>query len=134
MNNKELLAKITDILRPYTSMMLISMAAMVVVGGFNGLQAYMVKPLLDENFYQHNARMLNLLPLGLLLVFFVKGVFYFLYSFLLEKDGQFVLIDSGDIEHRAALTKLLRQYGVKEFVRTGTVGILRGSKNVSGGK
>ena len=78
MNNKELLAKITAILRPYTSMMLISMAAMVVVGGFNGLQAYMVKPLLDEIFYKHNAHMLNLLPLGLLLVFFVKGVFYFL--------------------------------------------------------
>ena len=93
MNNKELLAKITDILRPYTSMMLISMAAMVVVGGFNGLQAYMVKPLLDEIFYQHNARMLNLLPLGLLLVFFVKGVFYFLYSFLLEKVGQSVIRD-----------------------------------------
>lgn len=36
-------------------------------------------------------------------------------SFLLEKDGQFVLIDSGDIEHRAALTKLLRQYGVREI-------------------
>ncbi len=93
MNNKELLAKITAILRPYTSMMLISMAAMVVVGGFNGLQAYMVKPLLDEIFYQHNARMLNLLPLGLLLVFFVKGVFYFLYSFLLEKVGQSVIRD-----------------------------------------
>ena len=33
-----------------------------------------------------------------------------------------------------ALEKLLRQYGVKEFVRTGTVGILRGSKNVTVGK
>lgn len=33
-----------------------------------------------------------------------------------------------------ALERLLRQYGVKEFVRTGTVGILRGSKNVTVGK
>ncbi|AGB02712.1 acetolactate synthase small subunit [Methanoregula formicica] len=33
-----------------------------------------------------------------------------------------------------AMEKLLRQYGVKEFVRTGTVGILRGTKNVAGGK
>ncbi len=93
MNNKELLAKITAILKPYSNLMLISMAAMVVVGGFNALQAYMVKPLLDEIFYKHNARMLNLLPLGLLLVFFVKGVFYFLYSFLLEKVGQSVIRD-----------------------------------------
>jgi len=40
----------------------------------------------------------------------------------------------GETEKIEALEKLLRQYGVKEFVRTGTVGILRGSKIVSGGK
>lgn len=40
----------------------------------------------------------------------------------------------GETEKIEALEKLLRQYGVKEFVRTGTVGILRGSKTVSGGK
>lgn len=36
-------------------------------------------------------------------------------SFLLEKGGKFVLIDSGDIEHRETLTKLLQRYGVKEI-------------------
>jgi acetolactate synthase I/III small subunit len=40
----------------------------------------------------------------------------------------------GETEKIEALEKLLRQYGVKEFVRTGTVGVLRGSKTVSGGK
>jgi len=40
----------------------------------------------------------------------------------------------GDTEKIDALEKLLRQYGIKEFVRTGTVGILRGSKTVSSSK
>ena len=40
----------------------------------------------------------------------------------------------GDTEKIEALEKLLRQYGVKEFVRTGTIGILRGSKTVTSGK
>jgi acetolactate synthase I/III small subunit len=40
----------------------------------------------------------------------------------------------GDTDKIEALEALLRQYGVKEFVRTGTIGILRGSKTVSGGK
>ena len=40
----------------------------------------------------------------------------------------------GDTDKIEALVTLLRQYGVKEFVRTGTIGILRGSKMVSGGK
>ena len=36
-------------------------------------------------------------------------------SFLLEKDGKFVLIDAGDVEHREAITQLLRKYKVKEL-------------------
>lgn len=36
-------------------------------------------------------------------------------AFLLEKDGKFVLIDSGDVEHREALTRLLQKYKVKEL-------------------
>jgi len=40
----------------------------------------------------------------------------------------------GDTEKIVALETLLRQYGVKEFVRTGTIGILRGSKTVTSGK
>lgn len=40
----------------------------------------------------------------------------------------------GDTDKIGAIEALLRQYGVKEFVRTGTIGILRGSKTVSGGK
>ena len=34
-------------------------------------------------------------------------------SFLLEKDGKFVLIDAGDIEHRDAMVALLKKYHVK---------------------
>jgi len=40
----------------------------------------------------------------------------------------------GDTEKIDAMETLLRQYGIKEFVRTGTVGILRGSKGVPGAK
>jgi len=40
----------------------------------------------------------------------------------------------GDTDKIDALEKLLRQYGVKEFVRTGTIGILRGTKTVTSSK
>ncbi len=93
MNKNEIYSRLHVILKPYTPQLLISMAAMVFVGGFNGLQAYMVKPLLDEIFYKHDQRMLYLLPLGLLLVFLVKGIFYFIYSYLLEKVGQSIIRD-----------------------------------------
>ncbi len=40
----------------------------------------------------------------------------------------------GDTEKIDAMETLLRQYGIKEFVRTGTVGILRGTRGSAGGK
>lgn len=93
MNNKEIATRLLEVLRPYRAQLLVAMVGMIIMGGLNALQAYMVKPLLDEIFINHNERMLKLLPLGLLLVFLGKGSFYFMYSYLLEKTGQSVIRD-----------------------------------------
>ncbi|HII75894.1 MAG TPA: acetolactate synthase small subunit [Methanolinea sp.] len=45
-----------------------------------------------------------------------------------------VLSVAGDTEKIDALEKLLRQYGVKELVRTGKIAILRGAKTVKSSK
>jgi acetolactate synthase-1/3 small subunit len=45
-----------------------------------------------------------------------------------------ILQITGDTEKIDALEKLLRQFGVKELVRTGRIGILRGTKMVKGEK
>jgi acetolactate synthase-1/3 small subunit len=45
-----------------------------------------------------------------------------------------VLQITGNTEKIDALETLLRQYGVKELVRTGKIGILRGYKTVKSGK
>lgn len=71
----------------------IAMIAMIAVGGFNALQAYLVKPLLDEIFIKKDATFLDILPLILISVFFIKGIFYFLYSYFLEMVGQCVIRD-----------------------------------------
>jgi subfamily B ATP-binding cassette protein MsbA len=93
MKNKELVAQLLMVLRPYRRKLMLAMIGMVIVGGFNALQAYMVKPLLDEIFFQRDGRLLHILPLALLGVFLIKGLFYFLYSYLLEMVGQSVIRD-----------------------------------------
>jgi acetolactate synthase-1/3 small subunit len=45
-----------------------------------------------------------------------------------------VLQITGNTEKIDALETLLRQYGLKELVRTGKIGMLRGSKTVKSGK
>ncbi len=47
---------------------------------------------------------------------------------------RFVLSVAGDTEKIDALEKLLRQYGVRELVRTGRIAILRGTKIVKSAK
>ena len=93
MDNKTLFVKLQTVLRPYHTKLLLAMGGMIAVGGFNALQAYMVKPLLDEIFVNHDARLLHLLPLGLIAIFLVKGLFFFMYSYLLEMVGQCVIRD-----------------------------------------
>jgi subfamily B ATP-binding cassette protein MsbA len=93
MTNKIILNRLFNVLQPYRKKLTISMLAMIVVAGFNAAQAYMVKPLLDEIFLHKKEEWLVLLPLALLAVFFIKGIFYFLYSYLLEWIGQCVIKD-----------------------------------------
>jgi subfamily B ATP-binding cassette protein MsbA len=93
MTNKTILARLYKTLQPYNKKLLIAMLAMIIVAAFNAAQAYMVKPLLDKIFYAKNEEWLVILPLALLAVFLVKGIFYFLYSYLLEWVGQCVIKD-----------------------------------------
>lgn len=69
------------------------MIGMVIVAATTGVQAYLVKDLLDKIFMEKNEFFLNLLPLILILVFFIKGLADFIYSFLLEMVGQTVIRD-----------------------------------------
>ncbi len=93
MTNREIITRLTRVLAPYRGKLILAMVGMVIVAGFNAAQAYMVKPLLDEIFVNKDKVLLNILPLALLAVFLVKGVFYFIYSYLLEWVGQCVIRD-----------------------------------------
>ncbi|MCF6290847.1 MAG: lipid A export permease/ATP-binding protein MsbA [Desulfobacterales bacterium] len=93
MNNKELLKRLYSFILPYRARLLLAMVSMVLVAGTSAAQAYLVKPLLDEIFVNKNSLMLNLLPIALILVFLVKGVFYYLYSVTLDTVGQSIIRD-----------------------------------------
>jgi len=73
------------------------MVCMVIVASMGGAQAYMVKPLLDEIFFKQDRTMLMLVPLAIMGIFLVKGVFYYTYNYLLEKVGQSVIRDLRNI-------------------------------------
>ena len=94
MTNTMILTRLYNVLQPYRRKLFVSMLAMIIVAAFNAAQAYMVKPLLDKIFFYENSETwLVILPVALLLIFFIKGIFYFIYSYLLEWIGQCVIKD-----------------------------------------
>lgn len=93
MTNKEVIKRIYWLIKPHRSRLLIAMLSMVCVSALSSSQAYLVKPLLDEIFFKKDYAMLNILPLALILVFLAKGIFYYSYSYLIERTGHRVIMD-----------------------------------------
>jgi ATP-binding cassette, subfamily B, bacterial MsbA len=93
MSNKEILLRLFSFLRPYRGKLIVSMIAMVFVALLTGVQTYMVKDLLDKIFIDKNAFYLYTLTIAVVVVFGVKGIFYYTYNFLLERVGLSVIMD-----------------------------------------
>ncbi|PID72779.1 MAG: ABC transporter permease [Desulfobulbus propionicus] len=96
MTTKNIFLNLYKVVKPYRGKLAIAMIAMVFVAGFNAAQAYMVKPLLDEIFVNKHKALLNILPVVLIVLFFVKGIFYYIYSYVLEWVGKRVIRDLRD--------------------------------------
>jgi subfamily B ATP-binding cassette protein MsbA len=93
MNKQQTIPRILGYVKPYKSRLIIAMICMIIVASMAGAQAYVVKPLLDEIFFKQDRTMLLLVPLGILGIFFFKGIFYYVYNYLLAKVGQSVIRD-----------------------------------------
>ena len=93
MTNKALLFRIYRALQPYRSKLIISMLAMAAVALCTGVQTYMVKDGLDKIFIEKNPVYLYSFTIIIVLIFAIKGAFYYIYDVLLEWVGLAVIRD-----------------------------------------
>ncbi len=93
MTTRQLIKRLLKEILPYKSLLITSMFCMVMVAGLTSMQAYLMKDLLDKIFMEKNAFFLKLLPGAVVLLFIIKGFFYYTYSLLLERVGQSVIRD-----------------------------------------
>lgn len=77
---------------PYWKQIVFSLLCMVVVGATAGVSAWLVKPVLDDIFIQHDAWKLKILPLAILGLYLVKGVCRYLHSYLMRWVGEAVVL------------------------------------------
>jgi ATP-binding cassette, subfamily B, bacterial MsbA len=79
--------------KPYRTKLLFAMLFMSLVSATNGITAFAVKPVLDKIFFEKNATMLYLIPVGVILLYFLKGLFDYLQAYLMGHVGQAAITD-----------------------------------------
>lgn len=124
--------RMLEYVRPYAARLAIAMGFMVVVSSFRGAIAFLVKPALDDIFINKDAGKLAIIPLLVLGVYLLKGVFEFAQTYLMSGVGQRVIRDIRDHLYRHMQSLSLSFYmkhptGVLLSRVTNDVGLMQGA-------
>ena len=79
--------------KPYWGLMLVSALCSAVVGGMDGAFAYLVEPVLKKIFAGKDTTIFLLVPLGIIVLFVVRGMARFAYDVSLKLAGQKAIQD-----------------------------------------
>ncbi len=80
--------RILQFLTPYWKRLIIAMICMAFVSASSATYAYLVKNVIDDIFINKNVTMLLFLPVVVILIFIVKGFFFFVQDYLMGYIGQ----------------------------------------------
>ena len=110
--------RLLELVKPYWGKLTLSMIFMISVSLLEGAQAYLVKPALDEVFINKDAKKLFILPIVIILIFLLKGVFNYIQAYLMNYVGLRVVANL-----REKLYNHLQTLSLSFFTKTPT-GIL----------
>lgn len=83
----QIIKKILEITKPYWLRIFAGILLSLMVSGITGAIAWLVKPTLDEVLVGKKYEYLKLLPVGIFLLFSIKGLFSFSQSYLMKSSG-----------------------------------------------
>lgn len=89
----EALIRILKLIKPYWRRIVLAGIASLIVSGINGGLAYLVKPALDGIFLEKNKTLLIIMPVAILILYLLRGVFSFVQSYLMRATGAKVVTD-----------------------------------------
>lgn len=107
--------RLIQLIKPYWVRLLAAMFCMLVVAGITSLMAFMVKPVLDDIFFQKKISTLSLLPPFIILLYIVKGFFAYGQSYLMSYVGEKIVANL-----RESLYAHLQRLSLAYFDRTAT--------------
>jgi subfamily B ATP-binding cassette protein MsbA len=92
--------RLLKLAKPHTGKFLVALLLMLAVGLSTAGLAFLVKPALDDIFFEKKASMLYLIPLAILAIYFIKGICTYGQAVLMNYIGQRIVTDlRNDLHH-----------------------------------
>ena len=110
MNSTQLYLRLLGYVKPYWRIFAISILTMVLAAATEPLLPALLKPMLDGTFVHKDDTLMRLVPLFILVIFFVRGVTTFISTYTISWVGNKVVMDLREEMFRKLLTLPTRFY------------------------
>ncbi|MBP3231619.1 ABC transporter ATP-binding protein [Anaerovibrio sp.] len=105
-------------IKPYIKHLILAVFCIIMAAGANLYLPWIIKDMIDKVLMDRDMYMLNLIAIGILVVMFIRGVFYYGQSYLVSYVGERVIIDVRSVLFRKFQHMPLAYYDKQQ---TGTV-------------
>ena len=95
-NYRRLLAYI----KPYLGRLFLAIFCIIVAAGANLYLPWIIKDMIDKVLAEKDMAMLNIISISIVVVFAIRGVFYYGQSYLVSYIGQRVVVDVREVMFR----------------------------------
>lgn len=92
--------RLLQYMRPYLKELILAVICIVIAAGCNLYLPWIIKDIIDKVLTNKDMMMLNMICIGIVVVFLVRGVFFFGQSYLVSYIGQKVIIDVREVMFR----------------------------------
>jgi ATP-binding cassette, subfamily B, bacterial MsbA len=87
-------------MRPYLKRLGVAVICIILAAAANLYVPWIIKDMIDKVLADKNMSMLNIIAIGIVVVFFFRGIFYYGQAYLVSFIGQRVIIDVRDVIYR----------------------------------
>ena len=102
--SRQLYFRLLSYVKPYRWAFAGAILGMLVAGATNGVLVYYLRLVIDKLFVEHDAALMVLIPLGIVVIFFVSGVASFVSGYGMQWVGNRLMLDL----RREMFAKLVR--------------------------
>ena len=92
--------RLLNYMRPYLKRLFLAVICIVLAAGANLYVPWIIKDMIDKVLADKDMTMLNIISVGIVVVFFFRGIFYYGQSYLVSFIGQRVIIDVREVLFR----------------------------------